>query len=208
MCALPEEFDKPDRTHRVVVVVDQMEELFTACSEAPERERFVDELLDMVEQSDGRVLVACALRADFFGHCTTIPRLASALSDATVLLGAMTSGELRRAIEAPAESVGLRIESGLVDVILRDLAHEPGSLPLLSHALLETWRRRSGRTLTLRGYQESGGVRGAIAKTAEAVWSDALTEHRRPIARRIFLRLTEPGDGTEDTSRRVARSES
>jgi WD40 repeat protein/DNA-binding SARP family transcriptional activator len=204
---LPEELRNADTTNRVVLVVDQMEELFTACRDATEREEFVDAVLDAVEQDDGSALVACALRADFYGHCAVIPRLATALSDASVLLGVMTDRELRRAIEGPAEVAGLRLETGLVDVMLADLAHEPGSLPLLSHALLETWRRRSGRTLTLHGYQESGGVRGAIAKTAEAVWTDALTERTRPVARRIFLRLTELGDGTEDTRRRVTRSE-
>ena len=92
-------------------------------------------------------------------------------------------------------------------MILRDLAREPGSLPLLSHALLETWQRRIGTTLTLAGYHDSGGVRGAIARTAETAWTESLTEQQRPIARRIFLRLTELGEGTEDTRRRVARTE-
>ena len=121
--------------------------------------------------------------------------------------GQWTSDELRRAIEAPAEVAGLSVETGLVDVILRDLAREPGSLPLLSHALLETWQRRIGTTLTLAGYHDSGGVRGAIARTAETAWTESLTEQQRPIARRIFLRLTELGEGTEDTRRRVARTE-
>ena len=92
-------------------------------------------------------------------------------------------------------------------MILRDLAREPGSLPLLSHALLETWQRRIGTTLTLAGYHDSGGVRSAIARTAETAWTESLTEQQRPIARRIFLRLTELGEGTEDTRRRVARTE-
>jgi WD40 repeat protein/DNA-binding SARP family transcriptional activator len=208
VAALSEGLTDADATNgRVVLVVDQMEELFTACRDPTEREQFIDALLNLVDSHDRSVLVVCALRADFCGHCAAIPRLALALSDTSVFLGVMTDGELRRAIEGPAVATGLRLETGLVDVMLSDLAHEPGSLPLLSHALLETWRRRSGRTLTLLGYQESGGVRGAIAKTAEAVWSDALTERRRPIARRIFLRLTELGEGTEDTRRRVTRSE-
>jgi class 3 adenylate cyclase/WD40 repeat protein len=192
---------------RVVIAVDQMEELFTSCRDAGEREEFVDTLLDAIESGDGKVMAIGALRADFYGHCATIPRLATALSDANVLLGPMSEEELRRAIEAPAEVAGLQLEPGLVDIILRDLAREPGSLPLLSHALLETWQRRTGRTMTLAGYHDSGGVRGAIAQTAEAVWTDALTESQRPVARRIFLRLTELGEGTEDTRRRVSRTE-
>ncbi len=192
---------------RVVVAVDQMEELFTACRDPTERERFVGMLLDAITNGNGSVMAVGALRADFYGHCATIPRLAAALSDANVLLGPMGEGELRRAIEAPAEVAGLRLEPGLVDVVLRDLAREPGSLPLLSHALLETWRRRTGRTLTLVGYHDSGGVRGAIAHTAESVWTEALSERERPVARRIFLRLTELGEGTEDTRRRVTHTE-
>ncbi len=192
---------------RVVVAVDQMEELFTACRDPAERERFVNALLDAIAGGNGSVMAIGALRADFYGHCATIPRLASALSDANVLLGPMSENELRRAIEAPAEVAGLHLEPGLVDVILRDLAREPGSLPLLSHALLETWHRRTGRTMTLAGYHDSGGVRGAIAHTAEAVWTEALSDAERPIARRIFLRLTELGEGTEDTRRRVSHSE-
>ncbi len=85
----------------------------------------------------------------------------------------------REAIEAPAEIAGLRLEPGLVDVMLRDLGREPGSLPLLSHALLETWRRRTSSAMTLTGYQESGGVRGAIAQTAEGVWNDSLCRDGR-----------------------------
>ncbi len=192
---------------RVVLAVDQMEELFTACRDPAERERFVEALLDAITAGNGSVMAIGALRADFYGHCATIPRLAAALSDANVLLGPMGEGELRRAIEAPAEVAALHLEPGLVDIILRDLAREPGSLPLLSHALLETWRRRTGRTLTLAGYHDSGGVRGAIAHTAETVWTEALDDAERPVARRIFLRLTELGEGTEDTRRRVARTE-
>ena len=192
---------------RIVVAVDQMEELFTICRDPTERARFVDVLLDAVEAGDGSVMAVGALRADFYGHCAAIPRLARALSDANVLLGQMDEHELRRAIEAPAEVTGLSIEAGLVDVILRDLAREPGSLPLLSHTLLETWQRRIGTTLTLAGYHDSGGVRGAIAHTAETAWTESLTEQQRPIVRRIFLRLTELGEGTEDTRRRVARTE-
>ena len=192
---------------RIVVAVDQMEELFTVCRDPTERARFVDVLLDAVEEGDGSVMAVGALRADFYGHCAAIPRLARALSDANVLLGPMDEDELRRAIEAPAEVAGLSVETGLVDVILRDLAREPGSLPLLSHALLETWQRRIGTTLTLAGYHDSGGVRSAIARTAETAWTESLTEQQRPIVRRIFLRLTELGEGTEDTRRRVARTE-
>src|SRR5262249_8835449 len=116
--------------------------------------------------------------------------------------GPMTPNEMQRAIEEPAKAKGLRLESGLVELILRDAAGEPGTLPLLSHALMETWARRDGRTLTLAGYRNAGGVSGAIARTAEEVF-EAATEAERSLLRRTFPGLTELGDGTEDTRRRA-----
>ena len=183
-----------------LVVVDQFEEVFTLCRDERERVAFVNRLLDTAEQ-DRRVIVV--LRADFYGHCASHARLAAALEDRQALIGPMTEEELRRAIERPAEQAGLVLEPGLAEGILRDIVGEPGALPLLSHSLLETWKRRSGRMLTLLGYLQSGGVRGAIAKTAETVYAEVLTPEQKPLARNIFLRLTELGEGTEDTRRRV-----
>src|SRR4030065_2006893 len=101
------------------------------------------------------------------------------------------------------------MEPGLVDGLLEDVQGEPGALPLLSHALLETWHRRQGRTLTISGYISSGGVRGAIAETAEAVFTDQFNPEQQAIARRIFLRLTELGDetATGDTRHRATFNE-
>lgn len=183
-----------------LVVVDQFEEVFTLCRDEGERLEFVDRLLDRAEP-DSRVIVV--LRADFYGHCASLGRLAAALEDRQALIGPMTEEELRRAIERPAEQAGLVLEPGLAEGILRDVVGEPGALPLLSHSLLETWKRRSGRMLTLLGYLQSGGVRGAIAKTAETVYQEVLTPEQKALARKIFLRLTELGEGTEDTRRRV-----
>jgi WD40 repeat protein/class 3 adenylate cyclase/energy-coupling factor transporter ATP-binding protein EcfA2 len=183
-----------------LVVVDQFEEVFTLCRDEGERLGFVDRLLDRAQQ-DSRVIVV--LRADFYGHGASLGRLAAALEDRQALIGPMTEEELRRAIERPAEQAGLVLEPGLAEGILRDIVGEPGALPLLSHSLLETWKRRSGRMLTLLGYLQSGGVRGAIAKTAETVYQEVLTPEQKTLARNIFLRLTELGEGTEDTRRRV-----
>ena len=124
-------------------------------------------------------------------------------------IGAMSDKELRRAIEEPACRNRWEFEPGLVDLLLYEVGHEPGALPLLSHSLLETWQRRRGRTMTLSGYTSSGGVRGAIAEFAEAVFSDRFNQEQRAIARRIFLRLTELGDetATGDTRRRATFDE-
>jgi WD40 repeat protein/class 3 adenylate cyclase len=179
-----------------LLVVDQLEEAFTLCVDESRRARFFDELLGR----PGRTLVS--LRADFYGHCAAHEELAARVSANNVLLGRMTQNEMRRAIEEPANAKGLRREPGLVELFLRDAGAEPGALPLLSHALMETWARRDGRTMTLAGYREAGGVRGAIARTAEELY-EAATEGERRLLRQTFLRLTEPGEGTEDTRRRV-----
>jgi hypothetical protein len=185
-----------------LVVVDQFEEVFTLCRDEEERRAFVEGLLEAA----GRARVIVALRADFYGHCTAYPRLASELEKHQALVGPMTEEELRRAIERPGEQAGLVLEPGFVEGILRDVAGQPGALPLLSHSLLETWKRRSGRMLTVIGYLQSGGVHGAIAKTAETVYLE-LPAEQQALARNVFLRLTEHGVGTEDTRRRVSIAE-
>jgi WD40 repeat protein len=118
----------------------------------------------------------------------------------------MDSKALRRTIEEPARLGGWSFEPGLVDLILDDVGDEPGALPLLSHALLETWRQRRGHTLTFASYVDSGGVRGAIARTAETTY-EQLTLDQQAITRSIFLRLTELGEDTQDTRRRAELSE-
>ena len=118
----------------------------------------------------------------------------------------MQTDELRRAIEGPARAAGLRLEAGLVDAMLADVEGEPGALPLLSHALYESWARRDGRVLTRAGYRAAGGVRGAIAHTAEEVFLGC-SEQEQALMRRMLLRLTELGEATEDTRRRVPLAE-
>jgi WD40 repeat protein/class 3 adenylate cyclase/tRNA A-37 threonylcarbamoyl transferase component Bud32 len=183
-----------------LLVVDQFEEAFTACQDELLRRRFFEQLLAY----GGTVLIA--LRADFYGHCVAHEGLAQRVSQNNVLLGPMTDEEMHRAVVAPAEAGGFTLEQGLVELVLRDAAGQPGALPLFSHALMETWARRDGRTLTLAGYRGAGGVSGAIARTAEEVY-DRCTDDERKLMRRVFLRLTELGEETEDTRRRVPLSE-
>ncbi len=201
---------------RLLLVVDQFEELFTLCRSEEERTAFLDNLL---AAANGPEMVVIVLRADFYAHCAQHPGLRQALAARQEYLGPMSAAELRQAIEQPALRNGWEFEAGLVDLILREIGAgeghppEPGALPLLEHALLETWRRRSGRTLTLKGYAAAGGVQGAIAQTAESMYS-SLSPEQQALARRIFLRLTELGEGvgdgafpSPDTRRRVALAE-
>ncbi|MCO1577896.1 hypothetical protein M8C13_19260 [Crossiella sp. SN42] len=188
------------------VVIDQFEEVFTLCSDQREREAFLGLLLSAVRAETSRVRVVLGVRTDFLTHCAAHPELAKALQDAQVLLGAMTTDELREAVTRPALETGQRVESALLAVVMTEAAGRPGALPLLSHALLETWRRRRGNTLTLRGYHEAGGIAHAIARTAETVYA-ALDPAGQDFAKDLFLRLTAFGEGTEDTRRRVSRAE-
>jgi WD40 repeat protein/tRNA A-37 threonylcarbamoyl transferase component Bud32 len=183
-----------------LLIVDQLEEVFTLCRDGRSRAAFIEAVFDLLQAGSTSVVVV--LRADFYGRCANHPRLAAALAEHQHLLGPMQLDELRCAVEGPARAAGLRLEAGLVDAMLADVEGEPGALPLLSHALYESWARRDGRVLTLAGYRDAGGVREAIAQTADEIFLDC-SEQEQAVMRRMFLQLTELGEGTEDTRRRV-----
>jgi WD40 repeat protein/class 3 adenylate cyclase/energy-coupling factor transporter ATP-binding protein EcfA2 len=189
------ELDLPDDP-AVLVVVDQFEELFTLCEDAARRRAFIEALLAV------RGPVVIGVRADMYGRLAGHPELARTVAANQVLLVAMSDAELERAVTEPARLAGLRLEPGLVELALRDVAGESGALPLLSHALLATWERRDGRTLTVEGYRETGGVASAIARTADGVLA-SLPPDRRAVTRSMFLRLTELGDAAAERRRRV-----
>ena len=161
----------------LLLVVDQFEELFTQCRRPELRQAFVDALLAAVDPAAGRpATVVVVLRADFYAHCAEYPGLRELVSRQQEYIGAMNRDELFEAIVRPAALGDWRIQEGLVELMLDEVEHEPGALPLLSHALLETWARRRGRVMTLSGYTEAGGVRGAIAQTAETIFRERLDE--------------------------------
>lgn len=191
---------------RIVWVVDQFEEVFTLSRDDLERARFLENLLYAASIPDGRNIVVVTMRADFYPKCAAYPELSAQVASQQSLVSPMSVDGLRLAIEEPARRVGLELEEGLVETILGDIANQPGALPLLEHALLELWERRRGRMLTLEAYRETGGVEGAITKRADAVFL-GFDEAQQAIARRVMLRLTQPGEGTEDTRRRATLSE-
>jgi WD40 repeat protein/transcriptional regulator with XRE-family HTH domain len=190
----------------LVIVIDQFEELFTLCNEEAERRCFVGALIAAWRDYASPVVVIIALRADFYGRVTAYPELAAAVVAHQALIGPMSQTDLRRAIELPAAKTGLQLQPGLVETILEDLGDEPGALPLLSHALLETWQRRRRLMLTVSGYREAGGVRGAIAETAERTLH-SLPEVDRSRARLVFLSVTDVSETSEPTRQRVDRAE-
>lgn len=207
---------------RVVVIVDQLEEVFTLCADAAERSAFIELLGTAASGTSGAEpngLVVLGLRADFYGKCAAFPQLRDAVQRDQVLLGPMSTAELTEAIERPAHVIGMELEPGLVQLLLRDIGaadrdgaapesgdYEPGRLPLIAHALQETWKHRAGRTLTVAGYQSTGGIRHAIANTTERTYA-GLPEADQQAASALFLRLVKIGDGTEDTRRSISEAE-
>lgn len=187
-------------TERLLLVVDQWEELYSAGSEAEARERFIAALLDGT--AGGRLTVVLTLRADFYGWAIAQRSLADALRDGVVNLGPMTEAELRQAVQEPAELAGLGFEHGLVARILRDVGQEPGNLPLLEFLLGELWQARRGSTLHHDAYEAVAGVQGALATRAEDIYL-RLPAPERATARRLLVQLVRPGGACGDTCRRV-----
>jgi hypothetical protein len=189
----------------LLLVVDQFEEAFTQCASA-DREWLIRALTFAANADSSRVRVVIGVRADFYGHCGRHPELPPALHGGQVLVGPMSADELRLAITGPAAGAGATVETALVVRLVADVTGRASALPLVSHALVETWRRRRGMTLSLAGYEQAGGVEHAIARTAEEFFGALSPEGRRD-ARSVLLRLIALGDGTEDTRRRVRRHE-
>lgn len=172
----------PPLDSSTVLIIDQFEELYTLCA-ADERARFLD---DVLGRADLRVVVS--VRADYFGRCAEHPGLAAALRANQVLVGPMTEDELRDAVTRPAAAVGLSVERALVTTVLHEADGRSGVLPLLSHAMLETWRRRRGTVLTLAGFEAAGGIDGAVVRTAEETYG-ALDSAQRTLAAELLLRM-------------------
>jgi len=209
--------DRPDDV-RLVVVVDQFEEVFTyRPQEGPARARFEQDrdqffanLLNAAATPGGRVVVVLTMRSDFLSACAKFPQLSAVLSAHQDLVGPMTAAELREAIERPAYLVGCEVEASLTERLLADVEGQPGALPLLQFALTEVWKKREVRRLTLRAYTELGkddkgeprGIEGVLDHRASEIYRN-LTAVDRDLCRRLFLRLVQPGEGTGDTKRRV-----
>ena len=195
---------------RLFLMVDQFEELFTLCPAPELRRRFLDELLAATsgprEEAPPPLSLLITLRADFMGQALTYRPLADALQGATLLLGPMTREELTAAIEEPARKQGAGLEPGLAERILDDVGNEPGNLPLLEFALTLLWEAQASGWLTHEAYGGIGQVEGALAQYAEQVFAE-LEPGEQDGARRIFVQLVQPGEGTEDTRRVATRAE-
>ncbi|MEU6507829.1 caspase family protein [Streptomyces sp. NPDC046942] len=195
---------------RLLLVVDQFEEVFTVCQDEGERRSFIIAICSAAAGGGAAVsapaLVVLGIRADFYASCLAYPELVSVLKHRQFPIQPMTPEQLRQAIEKPAEVAGLELEAGLTDTLLRDLRADRefagGTLPLLAYALWLTWGRREGRTLTLAGYGATGGIWEAITQQADLTY-DSLTPDARRAAELMLLRMVRISESTEDTRRRL-----
>ncbi|WP_154814414.1 hypothetical protein [Actinophytocola xinjiangensis] len=201
---------------RMVIVVDQFEEVFTLCTDEYERRAFIQALClaaDGTSAQSPPALVVLGLRADFDGRCAAYPELLTAMQDSQMMIGPMTYHELTAAVLGPAEAVGLTVEPGLVRTILNDLyrdavsgddvpSYDPRRLPLLAHALRTTCDNRDHNTLTHAGYHKGGRINSAIATTAETIYLSC-DKAQQDAIQYVLLQMIKVGDGTEDTRRIV-----
>ncbi len=190
---------------KVVIVVDQFEEVFTLCEDVAERKQFFACLLGAVEKAEGKLCVILAMRADFFGKCLEqeYRGLGSKIQENLVSLTPMSREQLQEAIALPAKRVNLSVEAGLIEQMLTDVEGAPGSLPLLQYTLTQLWEKRTDNQLKLSTYAQLGGIGGTLNRRAREVYQH-FSEKQQDIAKHIFLGLTQLGEGTEDTRRRVS----
>ena len=187
---------------RQTLVVDQAEEVLTLCADVAERERYVSALAAHVGAGGALVL---SLRVDHLGGFAPYPDIVRVVEDGLYLLGPMGEADLRSAVEGPARRSGLRLEPGLVDLLVREVRDEPAALPLLSHVLRETWERREGPTLTVAGYRTSGGIQHAVAQSAEALY-ETMDDAQRSRLRSLLLRLVRLDEAGDAVPARVPRA--
>jgi WD40 repeat protein len=205
----------PEHRSKLLLMVDQFEQLFTQCSDEEQRRAFITALHAAATVRHGpdhepAALVVLGVRADFEARCADYPQLAGAIQD-RYLVTAMTERQLRLAITEPAKKAGSSVEDNLADELLQEVrtrhprASSAGVLPLLSHALDQAWRTRTGDSLTLADYERTGGIEGAVADSAQQAY-ERLTPAQQAAARQVFTRLTACSDGV-DTAARAIRAE-
>ncbi len=196
----------PDDETELLLLIDQFEELFTLVENEAERSHFLESLRLAVTDPRSQLRVVITLRADFYDQPLLYPAFGDLLCRRMVTILPLSGEELARAITGLAERVGASLEPGLAALMVAEVQSQPGLLPLLQYALTELFEQRQGRCLTHQAYQASGGVVGALAQRADALYTE-LDELGQAAVRRLFLRLVTLGEGTADTRRRVPRPE-
>jgi WD40 repeat protein len=205
----------PKERPQMLLVIDQFEEIFTLSRGnhiEEERQKFFDCLTGALQTVGDYLSIAVVVRADFLSKCSLYDGLAQKIEEHRVTVSPLKYEQIKATIVRPAQKVGLVCEPNLVYTMLMDIIGSPGELALLQYTLLELWQHRRTSAeggvarLTLDTYRELGGVRGTLQKQATEIFSGLLPEEQT-VAKRIFLALTQLGEGTEDTRRRVVKSE-
>ena len=196
----------PDRDGELLIVLDQLEEVFTLVPDDGERVRFLDCIRAAVLEPGSRIRVVATLRADFYDQPLSVPGFGDLLAARNEAITPMAHEELELAIVAPADDAGLVVEPMLLAAMIGDVAEQPGALPLVQFALTELAERADDGILTIDAYRDIGRVSGALAGRADLLF-EALNEEGRAACRQLFLRLVTLGEGSEDTRRRVRRTE-
>jgi WD40 repeat protein/serine/threonine protein kinase len=197
----------PADDSELLIVVDQFEELFTLVQDEARRARFMATLHAAVADPRSRVRVVITLRADFYDRPLMYSGFGGLLAARTQAVSPLSAEELERAISAPGDRMGVSLEPRLVGEIVAEVLDRAGALPLLQYALTELFERRQGTVVPASAYREIGGVTGALARRAEALY-DHLSPTGREAARQLFLRLVTVGEeGADGTRRRVLRAE-
>ncbi len=196
------------KANRVILVIDQFEEAFTLCQDLSEREAFFKCILEALEQTDNKLCLILAMRADFFGKCLEreYSGLGRKMQENLVSVTPMNREQLRKAIVLPAQKVNLSVEEVLIERMLKDIEGSPGSLPLLEYTLTRLWKQKTDNQLELSTYEGLGGIEGTLDRRATKVYQQ-FSQEEQQIAKQIFLGLTQLGEKTEDTRRRVFKSE-
>lgn len=196
----------PSTDSKLLLMIDQFEELFTQVERESDRQQFLDLILNAVNAEDSPIIIIATLRADFYDRPLMYQGFGELIRARTELVLPLNDDELAETIKGPADNVGAVLEEGLIETIMADVREQPGALPLLQYALTELFERREGALLTIAAYQDIGGTLGALAKRAEEVYR-RFKEDGQNMARQMFLRLVTLGEGQEDTRRRILQTE-
>jgi hypothetical protein len=173
--------------HRLFIIIDQFEEIFTLCNDEGARRQLIDNVLYATNVAGGRTIVVLTMRADFYGQCASHPGLRAAIADHQSLIVPLSEEELREAIESPAQLAGGELESGLIELLLADMKGQGCALPLLEHAPFKLWEMRDGRCLTAKAYTEMGRLGGALDAHAEEFFTKTLSVEEHVYSIKLYI---------------------
>jgi AAA ATPase domain len=195
--ALPEIAISP-----LIVLVDQLEEVFTLCEDLAERKAFIGNLVHATAEGSKRVSAIVTLRSDFLGSTQKHPQLNQLIASQGFFVAAMSSEGLQEAITKPAELGGHPLDQSTVNLLIEQTEDREGALPLLQFALTRIWAGLTEGKEPAETLAAIGGVGGALAGEAQRIY-ESLGPDEQEIARRVFLGLVQLGEGTKDTRRRT-----